>query len=151
MTESATVSLPRIVVGVDGSVPSKHALRWAYQVAAATGAVVEAIAVWPSAIAYRWALPEWSPDRDTARVLQTAVLETPKPSPDVVVEQIVREGNPAHVLIERSATATMLVVGSRGRGGFTSLLLGSVSSAVAEHARCPVLVIHGEGEPPPVR
>jgi hypothetical protein len=57
---------------------------------------------------------------------------------------VVREGNPAHVLLESSAGAMMLVVGSRGRGGFAGLILGSVSAAVAEHASCPVLVVHGD-------
>jgi nucleotide-binding universal stress UspA family protein len=62
---------------------------------------------------------------------------------------VVREGNPAHVLLESSAGAMMLVVGSRGRGGFAGLILGSVSAAVAEHASCPVLVVHGD-KPVPV-
>jgi nucleotide-binding universal stress UspA family protein len=57
---------------------------------------------------------------------------------------VLREGNPAHVLLEHSAGALMLVVGSRGRGGFAGLMLGSVSAAVAEHASCPVLVVDGD-------
>jgi nucleotide-binding universal stress UspA family protein len=61
----------------------------------------------------------------------------------------VREGNAARVLLEASEGARMLVVGSRGHGGFAGLLLGSVSAACAEHASCPVLVLHGTTPPPP--
>ncbi|MEO6530311.1 MAG: universal stress protein, partial [Specibacter sp.] len=53
-------------------------------------------------------------------------------------------GTPAKVLMEHSKSAQMLIVGSRGHGGFAGMLLGSVSSACAEHAGCPVLVVHGE-------
>ncbi len=56
----------------------------------------------------------------------------------------VREGGAAKVLLEASTGADMLVVGSRGHGGFSGLLLGSVSAGVSEHASCPVLIIHGD-------
>jgi nucleotide-binding universal stress UspA family protein len=59
----------------------------------------------------------------------------------------VAEGPPAAVLVDRSAGALMLVVGSRGHGGFMGLLLGSISANVAEHASCPVLVVHGNQLP----
>ena len=61
----------------------------------------------------------------------------------------VREGGPAHALIEMSGGARMLVVGNRGHGGFAGLLLGSVSAACAEHASSPVLIIPGMTPPPP--
>lgn len=57
-------------------------------------------------------------------------------------------GGAAKVLLNQSAGAQMLVVGSRGHGGFIGLLLGSVSAACAEHARCPVLIVHGNDESP---
>ena len=65
-----------------------------------------------------------------------------------LMNQYLYEGNAAKVLLEASEGARMLVVGSRGHGGFSGLLLGSVSAACAEHARCPVVVVHGDGPPP---
>ncbi|CCW11694.1 universal stress protein family [Rhodococcus aetherivorans] len=70
--------------------------------------------------------------------------------PGVSVQELVRRGGAARVLLDESRDAQFLVVGSRGHGGFSGLLLGSVSAACAEHAHCPVLVIHGDTPPPPV-
>jgi nucleotide-binding universal stress UspA family protein len=61
----------------------------------------------------------------------------------------VGEGGAAKVLLDACKGATMVVVGSRGHGGFSGLLLGSVSANLAEHAPCPVLIIHGHNGPPP--
>jgi nucleotide-binding universal stress UspA family protein len=61
----------------------------------------------------------------------------------------VREGGAARVLLDAAEGASLLVVGSRGHGGFAGLLLGSVSANVAEHASCPVLIIHGDQPVPP--
>ena len=71
-----------------------------------------------------------------------AVLGADRPAD---FETVIVEGNPAEVLVHRSEGARVLVVGSRGHGGFAGLLLGSVSSACAERAHCPVLVVHGNG------
>jgi nucleotide-binding universal stress UspA family protein len=60
----------------------------------------------------------------------------------------VQEGHPTKVLLDAGRRARMLVLGSRGHGGFAGHLLGSVSSACAEHATCPVLVVHGDNPPP---
>jgi nucleotide-binding universal stress UspA family protein len=71
--------------------------------------------------------------------------------PPAGLQRQVREGGAAKVLLDAGESAIILVVGSRGHGGFAGLLLGSVSANVAEHASCPVLVIHGDQAPPPAR
>jgi nucleotide-binding universal stress UspA family protein len=136
----------RIVVGVDGSDPSKSALRWAAKIAAATGGTVEAVSAWHYPQAYGWpvVMEEWHPEADTEKVLQETLDEVFGPERPLGLQAFVVEGNARDVLLTASEGAEMLVVGSRGHGGFTGLLLGSVSAACAEHARCPVVVVHGE-------
>ena len=133
----------KIIVGVDGSRHSVAALRWGAVQAAALSARLEAVNAWEYPASFGWsAVPsDWDPARDMEKVLQDAVRG---PSATVAgggLELSVREGGAARVLLEAARGATMLVVGSRGHGGFAGLLLGSVSANVAEHARCPVLVI----------
>lgn len=65
----------------------------------------------------------------------------------VRITQVVKEGNPAQVLIDEADGADLLVVGSRGHGGFTEALLGSVSQHCVHHARCPAVIIRGAREP----
>jgi nucleotide-binding universal stress UspA family protein len=66
------------------------------------------------------------------------------PKSDVKIEQRVIQGAPAAVLVEESQDADLLVVGSRGHGGFAQLLLGSVSQQCAQHSECPVVIVHAE-------
>lgn len=134
----------RVVVGVDGSGPSLEALRWAVRIAPVVDGAIEAVSTWEIPSDYGWAtdLGDWQPDVDARRVLDgalDAVFGEQRP-PGLVA--IVREGHASTVLLEVSKDADMLIVGSRGHGGFAGLLLGSVSAAVAEHAHCPVLVVH---------
>lgn len=144
-----------IVVGVDGSEPSKHALLWARFLAQVTGARIEAVSAWQlftgwGAIGGGWApMPaDWNPGDDAEKALAATIDEVFGGQPPSGLRTEVREGNAAKVLLEASEGARMLVVGSRGHGGFTGLLLGSVSAACAEHASCPVLVLHGSMPPP---
>ncbi|HZD98640.1 MAG TPA: universal stress protein [Micromonosporaceae bacterium] len=135
----------RIVVGVDGSTQSQQALRWAARFASTMQARINAVAVWDFPVTYGWGLPaDWNPGDDMKKLLtETVELALgPERAPDMTLT--IRQGGAAHVLLEESADALMLVVGSRGHGGFAGLLLGSVSAAVAEHATCPVLVVHGD-------
>lgn len=149
-----TESTDRIVVGVDGSQPSKHALQWAAFIAAATGTSIEAIAVWrmpATAAGPGWAdVPvEWDKTKDTGTQLHAALVEAFGQHFPPKLTAVVREGNAAKVLIDASAGARMLIVGSRGHGGFIGLLLGSVSHTCTAHASCPVLVVRGESPPAP--
>ncbi len=147
----------RIVVGVDGSEPSKHALRWAAFLSRSTGAGIEAVGAWNRFDAYLSAGYGYAPipdDRNPAKDTENLVVDTldqvfgadRPPGLHVAVQ----EGQPTRVLLESGKDARMLVLGSRGRGGFAGLLLGSVSSACAQHATCPVLVVHGDAPPPEV-
>lgn len=143
--------LPRgnvIVVGVDGSEPSKAALRWAARYAAPTGRPIEAVIAWQPPANYAWAYMDanWRPDHDAEKVLLTAVDEVFGSDRPANLKLIVQEGNAAKVLLDRSKDAELLVVGCRGHGGFVGLLIGSVSANCAEHAKCPVLVVHGSHE-----
>ena len=146
MDSDASSGQGRIVVGVDGSEQSKDALRYAARIAAAIDKPVDAVIAWHPFTTYGWApyLPgDWEPDKDAGRVLSEAVKEIFAAERPAGMRLIVQEGNPAKVLIDHSTGAQMLVVGSRGHGGFAGLLLGSVSSKCAEHAHCPVLIVHG--------
>jgi nucleotide-binding universal stress UspA family protein len=140
----------RIVVGVDGSRPSVLALRWAAFQASALGARLEAVTAWEYPASFGWAsIPsDWDPVKDMEKVLHDSVREAFGEQPPAGLKLQVREGGAARVLIEASQGATLLVVGSRGHGGFAGMLLGSVSANVAEHAPCPVLIIHGDEAAP---
>jgi nucleotide-binding universal stress UspA family protein len=152
MTSAHLQSPPRVVVGVDGSEPSKRALRWAAQFARSVGARLDAIAAWQFPVGYGWgAVPlEWSPGQDMEKVLTESVDEVFGSDRPEDIRLAVREGGAAKVLLEEAQGALILVVGSRGHGGFAGLLLGSVSASVAEHASCPVLVVHGDAHPPEI-
>jgi nucleotide-binding universal stress UspA family protein len=143
---------PRVVVGVDGSTQSKAALRWAAQIAEGVGARLVAVTAWDWPYTYGIAAMPivWNPAEDMARVLSNAVKEALGAGRAADVEELTLEGGAARVLLDTSEGAVMLVVGSRGHGGFAGLLLGSVSANVAEHATCPVLVVHGEAAVPAV-
>lgn len=138
-----------IIVGVDGSDSSRAALHWAYAEAAHHGASITAVSTWhppamPMAPPYGSLPPEdygAQPKKDALALLEkfTSELETRDPAVDVRTS--IEEGNPAKVLIERSKGADLLVVGSRGHGGFAGMLLGSVSQHLVAHADCPVVVV----------
>lgn len=134
----------RIVVGVDGSESSLAALRRAARMAVALGTSVEAVTVWHVPVSfseYPIALGA-NPAEDARSVLNTALDTVFGAQRPAWLHGYLAEGNAAKVLIDESENAQMLILGSRGHGGFVGLLLGSVSSACAEHARCPVLIMH---------
>ncbi len=153
MTAGSMPTGKRIVVGVDGSDESKAALRWAARFGAMTGGGIDAVLAWHAPVNVGWTYvpDDWRPDEDAAKTLENAVDEVFGADRPADLALIVEEGNPAKVLLDHSAGAEMLVTGSRGHGGFAGLLLGSVSSHCAEHATCPVLVVHGDQAPSPLR
>ncbi|PZE27350.1 MULTISPECIES: universal stress protein [unclassified Curtobacterium] len=133
-----------IVVGVDGSPQSREAFRYAADLARSLHTKLVAVGTWqtPQAGYGAAVLTDWSPEEDVRAVLHDACADVfPDGQPSWFRTKVVN-GPPARSLIEASEDAVMLVVGSRGHGGFAGLLLGSVSSACAEYATCPVLVHH---------
>lgn len=142
----STQNRGKIVVGLDGSEPSKAALLWALDLARALKKTVEAITVWEYPMMSSWEAGvffQWTPEEDAKKVVRSTFSNLFGDQIPQEISTSVREGNAAAVLIDASKNAEILVVGSRGRGGFTGLLLGSVSSACAERCKCPVLVVHG--------
>jgi nucleotide-binding universal stress UspA family protein len=134
----------RIVVGVDGSPSSMKALRWAIRQAKLTGAEVEAVIAWSYPSGYGWApFSDGAVDLegDAGKILIEALAEVSGIAPDVVVEPLVVQGHAADVLVRAAEGADLLVVGSRGHGGFAGMLLGSVSQHCVHHASCPVLIL----------
>lgn len=133
----------RIVVGVDGSAPSKAALAWAIGQARLTGAVVEAVIAWESPALTRYAtlMPDVDWEELATQVLGDAVADVAGRAEPVGIKNKVMQGNAAQVLLEASARADLLVVGNRGFGGFVEMLLGSTGQHCVHHATCPVVVI----------
>ena len=135
--------MARIVVGVDGSDLAGAALRFAVAEARLRGATLEIVTAWyepyvaptMAAVAVDPTLLEEGADKTLDAAL--AGIDTA----GVQIERSVRRGRPAEALLEAARDADLLVVGSRGRGGFTGLLLGSVSAHLIAHASCPVLVV----------
>jgi len=141
-----------IIVGVDGSSSSIDALRLAARLSQAMGHPLEVVTAWDyPALAGYYVAAEWAPDRDGEVILDAAIREAFGSQVPSDLVRTLRKGAPASVLVEESGRAEMLVVGCRGRGGFVGLLLGSVSAACAEHARCPVLVVHSDHDPTHVK
>jgi nucleotide-binding universal stress UspA family protein len=132
------------VVGIDGSQPSRLALQWAMRQAELTGATVDAIHAWDVPAIYGMTPLVVMPDgmeNAAERMVTDTVLEEAGAHPVVSVRGRAVRGHPAAVLIGAAGGADLLVVGSRGHGGFAGALLGSVSQHCIHHATCPVVVI----------
>jgi nucleotide-binding universal stress UspA family protein len=142
------MSWNRVVVGVDGSEGSRRALRYAAEEAEAHGAGLTALLAYsvpvPPVTVGLGAPPLRSADtsRDDAEdLLAATVRETLGEEPAVKVGTEVVEGSAAAALIDASQGCDLLVVGTRGHGGFAGMLLGSVSQHLAAHAGCTVAVV----------
>lgn len=134
----------RIVVGVDGSRLSIEALWKARRLAAVLGCSLQVVTVWEYSISLAPPVPAdtWSPHTQAELTLDEALGEAFGEDVPADLQRTPLVGLPVELLIEASRGAEMLVVGNRGRGGFAGLLLGSVSSTLAAHAHCPVLIVH---------
>lgn len=135
-----------IVVGIDGSACSLDALRWAVAEAKLRAARVRVVHAWsyPSVSTYHQAEHALRlPVAAAAKALLERVSEEVSAEAEgVELEPVVVEAPAAEALIEAAAAASLLVLGSRGLGGFKGLLLGSVSQQCAHHAPCPVVIVH---------
>ncbi|RCV48742.1 universal stress protein [Marinitenerispora sediminis] len=147
----------RVVVGVDGSAAARAAAEWAFEEAALRSSVLRAVAVRGSASHGVFAsleTPEPGPgtpeeraaQEEARRELSESVAGLRDRHPQVPVETEVAAGHAARTLTAESRGADLVVLGSRGRGGFAGMLLGSVSQTVLTHSACPVAVLHAPEE-----
>jgi nucleotide-binding universal stress UspA family protein len=135
--ESASTS-HRVVVGIDRSESSMRALDWAAAEAERTGAVLEIQTAYEPGYVH---VTQEEVQRGMDRLVEHAAAHVATIAPGVVTIGKTHEQSPAEVLIEASEGADLLVVGSRGLGGFKGLLLGSVSQQCAHHAHCPLTIV----------
>ena len=149
MDAQGSTEVRRIVVGVDGSETSRHALRWAAEEARRHGSQLHVVHAWEvptPAVAVgvgagrRTAQPEGQHD-EASRLVADVVRDELGDEPPGDVRTSIGRGQAAAVLLDAARQADLLVVGSRGLGGFRGLLLGSVSSKMAAHAPCPVVIV----------
>jgi nucleotide-binding universal stress UspA family protein len=145
--------MPGIIVGIDGSDHSRLALAWAMREAVQHHVPLTVMTVRPGPVrpATRifWAVPVYPEDSQNLEFARKKVQEFVDKvaneiggtGPEITVSVVA--GDPAEELVKASRDADMLVVGSRGSGGFARLLMGAVSSQVTHHAACPVVIIPG--------
>jgi nucleotide-binding universal stress UspA family protein len=138
-----------IIVGVDGSPGSLEALRFAIEEARIRGDEVRAVIAWhvPAAAYDSGLIPVPVDPEDYRKIAEETLARSlaEVEAGDVTVTPLTREGQAADVLVAESKDADLLVVGSRGLGGFKGLLLGSVSQQCAHHAACPVAIVRSGG------
>lgn len=131
-----------VVVGVDGSPASERAVGLAFEEASLRGVDLVAVHAWSDAGVFEFPGADWSTQQAMGEeTLSERLAGWQERYPDVLVRRIVVADKPARQLLEQAESAQLLVVGSRGRGGFAGMLLGSVSTAVINAARMPVLVV----------
>jgi nucleotide-binding universal stress UspA family protein len=152
-TPSEGATMATIVVGVDGSPGAREALRFALGEARLRAARLRVVATWDMSVAaYGGMKPGQTVEpgvfRGAARAsLDASLAALGDQAHGVDIDTVVRRGQPAQVLLDEARGADLLVVGSRGHGGFVGLLLGSVSHQCALHGPCPVVIVHERHEP----
>lgn len=137
---------PRIVVGIDGSPTAQRALRWAIEEARRLASTLQVVHAWQmpalgASLYSATGLHAGAVEDAAARVLADAIEAEDTTGLAEPVERVLRCGSPATTLLETAKGADLVVVGSRGLGGFTGLLLGSVSHQLARHVECPLVVV----------
>lgn len=141
--EGTSPSAPTVVVGVDGSEGADQALTWAVREAAMLGSGLEVCSFWhlPVIAGYPAAYDLHDFAEAARDVVEKALARVAELDSSLEAHGVIEESSAAAGLVRRSQGARLLVVGSRGLGGFRGLLLGSVGRHCAEHARCPVMVV----------
>jgi nucleotide-binding universal stress UspA family protein len=145
--------MPGIIVGIDGSGHSRRALEWAMREAAIRHTALTVLTVHPAITGYYGGVATYPGDLDlTEQAREAAQAETDKvlagldgPHPESVTVKAVH-GFVVEEIIKAGSDADMVVLGSRGVGGFTRLMMGSTCSQVVQHASCPVLIVRHEGD-----
>jgi nucleotide-binding universal stress UspA family protein len=136
----------QIVVGVDGSEHGNAALRWAIEEARVHGSEIVAVFAWQlPLIGVPGAFDRHEMEQACKAFVEDAVAAVVTDQ-EVTITKLVAQGDVSGSLIEASRNAEMLVLGSRGRGGFAGLKLGSVSQECVQHAACPVVIIKQPGD-----
>jgi nucleotide-binding universal stress UspA family protein len=143
--------MPGIMVGVDGSGHSRRALEWAMKEAAMRHAPLTVLTVHPAIVGYFGEMVTTTGDLDLTEQTQLAVkVEADRvlaalggPHPESVTIKAVH-GFPVEELVSASKGADIVVLGSRGMGGFSRMLMGSTAGQVVQHAHCPVLIVPPE-------
>ena len=154
MSGGKAKKLSSVVVGVDGSAGSNEALDWAIAEARLRHAPLRAVHAWtyvrqliPSLVGYPYSAESLDSTVDDRRQAAEQVLGQATGAladvHEIEIERVIGEGSAAQVLIGAVGPDDLLVVGSRGHGGFANLLLGSVSQQCAHHAPCPVVIVRG--------
>lgn len=138
--------MTRIVVGVDDSPGGRAALAWALEEARLRDAELEVTHVfslpWTEGLDADWPTVEASYADQAKQMLERLIADASTTATAVKpVSVVLRSEGPAFGLLERSKGADLLVVGTRGRGGFAGVLLGSVSTQCVQHANCPTVVV----------
>ena len=137
-----------VVVGVDGSPSSTKALEWAARHAEGIGATLRTVLAWhypsaaggpPIGVAPHSVTDQVEQSRH--EILDKEIAAVCGAEPAIAIERRVVYGHPAQALIDESKDANVLVVGNKGHGGFSGMMLGSVSIHCATHARCPVTIV----------
>lgn len=141
---SETASLP-VVLGHDGSAGSEAAAEFAFEAASARGVRLVAVHTWSDLVfdpSMAGVMFDWvGVEADERQRLSDRLAGWSEKFPDVAVEQVVSRDGPAQCLLEHASRAQLVVVGSRGRGEFMGMVLGSVSNALVHRSPCPVAVV----------